>query len=157
MDRILGSNSKMLMVIYALGSIESNYSSRFQLALAILLKRDFSHWIGDIEAYDPIISVTDTKIMEALGCSVLSINEECRRRIEKPTLFYMPFVLFEHVGDLLEANWCPSRLNQMILLTSSFNDTMEFWRDLDDLTPGTLLFSNVVLIIPRIIISLERE
>ncbi|KAJ4967557.1 hypothetical protein NE237_019406 [Protea cynaroides] len=75
-DRILGSNSKMLMVIYALGSIESSYRSRFQLALAILLKRDFSDWIGNIEAYDPIISDTDTKVMEALGCNVLSVNEE---------------------------------------------------------------------------------
>ncbi|KAJ4965587.1 hypothetical protein NE237_017436 [Protea cynaroides] len=148
-DRVLGSNSKMLMVIYALGSIESSYRSRFQLALAILLKRDFSDWIGNIEAYDPIISDTDAKViqdttqhkvMEALGCNVLSVNEECKRQIEKPTLFYMPYGLNEHKGDLLETNWCPSRLNQMILLTVGFKHLMGIWRDLDDNPTETTFF-----------------
>ncbi|KAJ4967063.1 hypothetical protein NE237_018912 [Protea cynaroides] len=131
-DRVLGCNSKILMVIYALGSIESSYRSQVQLALAILLKLDFSHWLSGIEAYDPVISVTDAKVMEALGCSVLSVNEECRRLVDKPTLFYMPFANTEHMANLLEANWCPSRLNQMILLATSFEGKIKSWRKVDE-------------------------
>ena len=56
--RVLGSELKMQMVVYGIGSIESYEPPRLQLSLAILLKRKLS-WIGDIEVLDPILSVTE--------------------------------------------------------------------------------------------------
>nr|CAN83702.1 hypothetical protein VITISV_009749 [Vitis vinifera] len=56
--RVLGSELKMQMVVYGIGSIESYEPPQLQLSLAILLKRKFS-WIGDIEVLDPILSVTE--------------------------------------------------------------------------------------------------
>ncbi|KAJ4965136.1 hypothetical protein NE237_016985 [Protea cynaroides] len=132
--RVLGSDSNMLMVIYLLGSIESNHHSRFQLALAVLLKRDFSHWISGIEVSDPDISSTDAKVMEDLGCIVLPDDEECSREIHKPTLFYMPGAVIYEMGYIFEPNWNPTCLNQMILLTTSIENSMELWREREIIT-----------------------
>ncbi|KAL6327416.1 hypothetical protein AAG906_019729 [Vitis piasezkii] len=84
--RVLGSELKMQMV----------------LSLAILLKRKFS-WIGDIEVFDPILSATESRVLEALGCSVLSVNEQGRRQASKPILFFMPHCEAELY--LVQANW----------------------------------------------------
>ncbi|KAJ6414451.1 hypothetical protein OIU84_003448 [Salix udensis] len=57
--KVLGFELKMPMVIYGIGSIESYETPRFQLSLAILMKRKFD-WIGDIEVFDPILSATES-------------------------------------------------------------------------------------------------
>ena len=36
-----------------------------------------------------MFSPCDCLVMEELGCKVLSVNEQCRREVKKPTLFYM--------------------------------------------------------------------
>ncbi|KAL2542497.1 Protein SENSITIVITY TO RED LIGHT REDUCED 1 [Abeliophyllum distichum] len=77
--KVLGPETKMLMVIYGIGSIESFEPPRLQLSLAILIKRKFD-WIGEIQVFDPIISLMESKVLTSLGCSVLSINEQGRRQ-----------------------------------------------------------------------------
>ncbi|KAK7831029.1 protein sensitivity to red light reduced 1 [Quercus suber] len=116
LKRVLGSRSHVLMVIYALGSIEYSYRSQYQLAIALLLKNDFSTWIGEIEVFDPMFSPCDCLVMDELGCKVLSVNEQCRREVKKPTLFYTPYAERCHISNVLDANWCPSQINTMILL-----------------------------------------
>ena len=81
--RVLGSELKMQMVVYGIGSIESYEPPRLQLSLAILLKRKFC-WIGDIEVFDPILSATESRVLEALDGSVLSVNEQGWRQASKP-------------------------------------------------------------------------
>ncbi|KAL3515776.1 hypothetical protein ACH5RR_022678 [Cinchona calisaya] len=122
LKKVMGeSYCQVNMVIYALGSLEFGFNPIFQLAIALLIKQDFSSWIGGkIEVYDPIFSPADVIVLKELGCEVLLINEECRREAEKPTLFYMPYAAYILVDNLLWANWCPSRINQLILLTRSF-------------------------------------
>ena len=115
--RILGSHSHVVMVIYALGSIEYSYDSQYQLAIALLLKHDFSNWIGEVEVYDPMFSPSDCMALEELGCKVLSVNEHCRREVTKPTLFFMPYAERTHKLNVMDANWCPSKINRMILLS----------------------------------------
>ena len=116
--RILGSHSHVVMVIYALGSMEYSYDSQYQLAIALLLKHDFSNWIGEIEVFDPMFSPSDCMVLEELGCKVLSVNENCRREIKKPTLFYMPYAETRCIVNVLDANWCSSKINRIILLTA---------------------------------------
>ncbi|KAG5534661.1 hypothetical protein RHGRI_022700 [Rhododendron griersonianum] len=120
--RVLGPNSCLQMVIYGLGSMEYSYISQYQLALVILLKRDFSHWIGGVEVFDPMMSPADCKVVEMFGCSVLAINEQCKRQVEKPTLFFLPYLDNDLVGNLLEANFCPARLNKMVVLSNSLEE-----------------------------------
>ncbi|KAJ1426959.1 Sensitivity To Red Light Reduced-like, SRR1 [Sesbania bispinosa] len=117
--RVLGSEMKMQMVMYGIGSIELYEPPRLQLSLAILMRRDFS-WIGNIEVFDPILSVTESRVLEALGCSVLSINEHGRREALKPTMFFMPHCEAELYNNLLQANWKPSLLKNMVLFGNSF-------------------------------------
>lgn len=117
--KVLGSDLKLQMVIYGIGSIESYEPPRLQLSLAILMKRKFS-WIGDIEVFDPVLSAADSRVLEALGCSVLSVNEEGRRQALKPTLFFMPHCEAELYNNLLQANWRVDLLNRIVLFGNSF-------------------------------------
>ncbi|XP_058103906.1 protein SENSITIVITY TO RED LIGHT REDUCED 1 [Magnolia sinica] len=117
--RALSSHLKMPMVIYGIGSIGSYDPSRLQLALAILLQRDFD-WIGRIEIFDPVISAVESRVMAALDCSVLSVDEQGRRAAEEPTLFFMPHCEAVLYDNLIEANWRPERLNRIVVFGNSF-------------------------------------
>lgn len=117
--RVLGPELKMQMVIYGIGSIESYEPPRLQLSLALLLKRKFG-WIGDMEVFDPILSASESRVLEALGCSVLSVDEQGRRQASKPTLFFMPHCEAGLYDNLLHANWGTERLNNIVLFGNSF-------------------------------------
>ncbi|WRX28987.1 SRR1-like domain - like 4 [Theobroma cacao] len=116
------------MVIYALGSLEEGNSSKYQLAVALLLQQDFFNWITSIEVFDPVLSPTDIIVLEKLGCTVLTVNEDCKRRVERPTLFFMPYVSTDLTGNLLEANWSPPNINQVILLTNKLSKSLEHYQ-----------------------------
>ncbi|XP_010246869.1 PREDICTED: protein SENSITIVITY TO RED LIGHT REDUCED 1 [Nelumbo nucifera] len=118
-SRILGSEIKMQMVVYGIGSIESYEPPRLQLSLAILIKRTLN-WIGDIEVFDPVLSAIEVRVLEALGCCVLSVNEQGRREAIKPTMFFMPHCEAVLYDNLLKANWRPELLNRMVLFGNSF-------------------------------------
>lgn len=124
-SRALGSEPKMQMVMYGIGSIETYEPPRMQLSLAILMKKRFS-WIGDVEVFDPVISGTETRVLETLGCSVLSVNEHGRRKASKPTFFYMPHCEAELYDNLLHANWRVDMLNRIVLFGNSFERYEEY-------------------------------
>ncbi|EYU42942.1 hypothetical protein MIMGU_mgv1a011643mg [Erythranthe guttata] len=119
--KLSGTGKKMEMVIYGIGSIESFESPRLQLGLAILIKRKLD-WIGEIQVFDPIISMTESKVLTSLGCSVLSINEQGRRKAIEPTLFFMPHCEAELYDNLLEANWGADNLNRVVIFGNSFGE-----------------------------------
>ncbi|XVF46714.1 hypothetical protein PTKIN_Ptkin03bG0050200 [Pterospermum kingtungense] len=120
---------KVPMVIYGLGSVSKSNQSRHQLAFALSLQRDLSDWISDrIEVYDPKLSKADMTVLEELGCTVLSVNEEGKRRVERPTLFFMPHAPTYLEGNLLEANWSPSNINHVILLTNKMTEELEYYQ-----------------------------
>jgi len=119
-SRMLGSHEYMTLVIYGLGSFEFDVKSQYQLAFALLLKEDKIFPVGDIELYDPALSPADVKSCFDLGIRVLLVNEQCHRRVEKPTIFYVPGLKF--VGNLIEANLSPKHLNKMILVSYGFKD-----------------------------------
>ncbi|KAK9282804.1 hypothetical protein L1049_011026 [Liquidambar formosana] len=123
--RVVGSELRMHMVIYGIGSIEAYEPPRLQLSLAILMKRKLN-WIGDIEVFDPILSATESRVLEALGCSVLSVNEQGRRQALKPTLFFMPHCEAELYDNLLQANWRAEMLNHIVLFGNSFESYEQY-------------------------------
>lgn len=121
--RLLGSHSHVQVVIYCLGSIEYSFSSQFQLAVVLLLKRDFSNWIDNIDIYDPVMSPADIIVFKELGLEVLTVDENCKRKVQRPIMFYMPSPYYYLIGNLLGSNWSSPCLNQIFLLTNSFRDT----------------------------------
>ncbi|XP_015575817.2 protein SENSITIVITY TO RED LIGHT REDUCED 1 [Ricinus communis] len=135
--KVLGSELKMQMVIYGIGSIESYETPRIQLSVAILMKKEFS-WIGDIEVFDPVLSATESRVLEALGCSVLSVNEHGRRCVTRPTLFYMPHCEAELYNNLLQANWRVELLNRIALFGNSF----EVYQYLSEFRNSTIVDSS---------------
>ncbi|KAK3141671.1 hypothetical protein QOZ80_4BG0336920 [Eleusine coracana subsp. coracana] len=123
-DRIssmLGDHECMELVIYGLGSFEFYVKSQYQLAFALLLKEDNIFPVGDIEIYDPALSPADVMACFKLGIKVLLVSEQCRRSVEKPTLFFVPGLKF--TGNLIESNFSPKQLNKMILVSYGLKDS----------------------------------
>jgi hypothetical protein len=118
------------MVLYGLGSIENSEASRLQLALAILMKKD-SEWISEIEIYDPVLSPLDREVINRLGCTCLSHNENARRTAEAPTLFYMPHCPMDLYNNVLHANWTADNLNRIVVLG---NPLSAYKRDFKDIS-----------------------
>ncbi|CAN8301279.1 unnamed protein product [Cochlearia groenlandica] len=117
---VLGDETQLQMVMYGIGSIEFYESPRFQLSVAILMKREFD-WVGDdIQVFDPVLSATEASFIESLGCDVLSVNEQARREALKPTLFFMPHCEANLYYNLLQANWRMDRLSRIVLFGNSF-------------------------------------
>lgn len=119
-SRMLGSHEYLTLVIYGLGSFEFDVKSQYQLAFALLLKEDKIFPVGDIEIYDPALSPADVKSCFDLGIRVLLVNEQRQRRVEKPTIFFVPGL--KYVGNLIEANLSPKHFNKMILVSYGFKD-----------------------------------
>ena len=76
---VLGAKSKIKMVIYGLGKFELRENSKLQFGLALLMQRDIK-WIGDIEVFDPALSMTECRVLKYFGCSVLPFNEKAKWR-----------------------------------------------------------------------------
>jgi len=93
--------------------------NRMQLCLAILLRENFQ-WVNDIVVYDPVLSGVDQKAIHVLDCTYLSVNENGRRTVDKPTLFFMPHCELNLCGNVLEANWTSANLNKIIILANGF-------------------------------------
>ncbi|KAL1206651.1 Protein SENSITIVITY TO RED LIGHT REDUCED 1 [Cardamine amara subsp. amara] len=118
---VLGSETQLLMVIYGIGSIESMENSRSQLSIAILMKKEFDWIDNNIQVFDPVLSATETSVRQSLGCTVLSVNEEARRKVVMPTLFYMPFCIYDLYDNLLQANLRMNSLSKMAIFGSSLS------------------------------------
>eukprot|EP00250_Pteridium_aquilinum_P014234 c21864_g1_i3 orf=1305-2654(-) len=114
------------VVLYGLGSIADSEISRYQFALILLLKQRFS-WVGEIEVYDPVLSQSECKVIETMGCVPIAIDEKGRRSVSEPTLFYMPHCEDWLYDNVLQANWVPHILGQLVILGNSFQDYQERW------------------------------
>ncbi|XP_059309972.1 protein SENSITIVITY TO RED LIGHT REDUCED 1-like [Lycium ferocissimum] len=114
---------ELMVVIYALGSMEYSLRSQFQLAIVLLLKLDFSNWIGDIQVYDPGMSPADIIVFKELGFEVLTIDENCKRQVRRPTMFYMPHPNYYHIGNLVKlSSRSSNRIFSIDKLVSPFID-----------------------------------
>ncbi|RVW72195.1 Protein sensitivity to red light reduced 1 [Vitis vinifera] len=60
------------------------------------------------------------RVLEALGCSVLSVNEKGWRQASKPTPFFMPHCEAELYDNLVQAKWRTERLNNIVLFGNNF-------------------------------------
>jgi hypothetical protein len=96
--------------LLGVGRFESSPAALLQLALAALLRRDLLPDSATADLLDPV-----------LGFSVPSLNDGDRRRVEEPTLFYMPHCEASLYDALLAANWeSPTQLRRVCVLGNSF-------------------------------------
>ncbi|KAK6775533.1 hypothetical protein RDI58_026534 [Solanum bulbocastanum] len=70
-----------------------------------------------------VVIYADIKVFKKFGLEVLTNDENCKRKVQGPTMFYMPSPCFNLLGNLLGANWSSSSLDQIFLLTNSLSAT----------------------------------
>ncbi|KAJ7516568.1 hypothetical protein O6H91_22G063300 [Diphasiastrum complanatum] len=116
----------MEIVVYGVGSILSSEVSRCQLSLALLLRKKFLY-IANVLVFDPVLTALEQKVITCLGCSMLMHNEEGRRTVKVPTVFYMPHCEVTLYDNLLQANWVDHHLSSLAILGNSFGVYQERW------------------------------
>ncbi|KAF4346788.1 hypothetical protein G4B88_027007 [Cannabis sativa] len=98
------NDSKIDMVIYCIGSIKHREKSRLQLSLALLLKEKVD-WISDnIKIFDPNLTYVENQALRDMGFQVLENDEKGKRKVNKPTVFYMPHCPATLYVNLLKEN-----------------------------------------------------
>lgn len=117
------------IVCYGIGSFVDSVTSRFQLALALLLKE----WLhcDEMSLFDPCLSSHEKNFLcGKLNCLVIEANEECRRAVDTlpagKTLFFMPHLDKPFFNNLLWSNWRRSSLEKLLILGNSFNEMRDF-------------------------------
>lgn len=68
----------------------ASLSVSLQLALVLLLQQLLPALQEPPQLYDPAFSNVDQLLLQQLGLQVINSNEECRRQVQEPTLFYLP-------------------------------------------------------------------
>jgi hypothetical protein len=78
------------LVIYGLGCVEDSLVSRYQLALALLLRDLLPGLAAEPELFDPAFSDVDRGIMSNLQLNPIEVDESGARSVSTPTCFYLP-------------------------------------------------------------------
>eukprot|EP00899_Mesostigma_viride_P003493 jgi/Mesvir1/13144/Mv06113-RA.1 len=115
------------LVIYGVGNFQASPVSRSQMALALRLAADLGAPSGSLEFYDPALTSLESDVLRRLGVVPLGENEECRRRADRVTLFYMPHCEARLYDNLLSANWSHDQLCRLVILGNSFRRYQERW------------------------------
>ena len=119
--------SHLQMVFYGIGAIDpesdsvsTHERSQIQLAFALLLKEKFE-LVDHILVYDPLMSRLERTAISRLGCTVSKVDEDGKRTVDMPTLFFMPYCPVYLHDNVLQANWTPANLNKIIIICKSFH------------------------------------
>ncbi|ESO04612.1 hypothetical protein HELRODRAFT_78679, partial [Helobdella robusta] len=74
--------------------------------------------------YDPSFSACDLDVLKYFNFSIIQQNEECKRTVTRPTLFYMPHCGRPMYNNVLSSNWDKDRLGHVCILGNSFLSIM---------------------------------
>ncbi|XP_035377955.1 SRR1-like protein isoform X2 [Electrophorus electricus] len=107
-------------VCYGLGNFSSCVSARYQLAMLLLLFDTLEIPVGQCSMYDPVFTVSECETLRELGFTVLTENEEGKRAICRPTLFYLIHCGKALYNNVLWKNWSLQVLPNVIVIGNSF-------------------------------------
>ncbi|KAK1893210.1 SRR1-like protein [Dissostichus eleginoides] len=166
-----------VQLLVALGSVELSIpqedrdpkalqkmaSSRFQLAMLLLLLDAGQIPLKDCFIYDPAFSSGERDVLMQLGLTVLTENEEGKRLVTKPTLFYLMHCGKALYNNLLWKNWSTQCLPRMIIIGNSFNGILdrtierEFKRDYIYITQAVSVCEDRLLPCPSHLIDVFSD
>ncbi len=112
------------VVCYGIGQISVFRNAEYQLALIILvIRRNIFGYFSSCKFhfYDPIMNAIEIAAMEHFSGIQILQNEEGKRRVSAPTLFYMPHCGKALYNNLLWANWKLENLRNLIIVGNSFS------------------------------------
>nr|XP_033810239.1 SRR1-like protein isoform X2 [Geotrypetes seraphini] len=116
----LGSRHEFNCVCYGVGRFSSCITSRYQLALLLLLLEKLQVPKHRCRVFDPLFSRWEIAILQALGLTVVFENEEGKHKILTPTIFYMIHCGKALYNNLLWRNWSVDSLSKVIIIGNSF-------------------------------------
>ncbi|XP_015179376.1 PREDICTED: SRR1-like protein isoform X2 [Polistes dominula] len=104
------------------GRFSQHRSSVYQLALVLLLRRNYN---CQVSIYDPAFLPKEIEILQEFHCNLIENNEECKRTISNNVTFiYMPHCPRQLINNFLYSNWSEN-LSNCVLVTNSFSDIVE--------------------------------
>ncbi|XP_056889958.1 SRR1-like protein [Takifugu flavidus] len=109
-------------VCYGLGSFSSSVSSRYQLAMLLLLLDTIQIAVRDCSIYDPVFTSGEINVLRELGLTVLTENEEGKRLATRPTVFYLMHCGKALYNNLLWKNWSKQCLPLIKIIGNSFDN-----------------------------------
>ncbi|XP_072921836.1 SRR1-like protein isoform X2 [Hemitrygon akajei] len=112
-------------VCYGIGSFSTSVSSRYQLALLFLLLETLQIPRFSCLLFDPLFTEWEKRFLKDCGLVVIKENEEGKRHVDRPTLFYMIHCGKALYNNLLWKNWSPQQLAQTTLIGNSFKGIEE--------------------------------
>ncbi|XP_067270563.1 SRR1-like protein [Pseudorasbora parva] len=124
-SKLNGDVSLQHCVCYGLGNFASCVSARYQLAMLLLLLETLQIPASSCCVYDPVFSASECDALKELGFTVLTENEEGKRPVYQPTLFYLMHCGKALYNNLLWRNWTPETLQKIIIIGNSFHGIQE--------------------------------
>ncbi|XP_067862031.1 SRR1-like protein [Heptranchias perlo] len=124
-DGVDHCGSTLDSVCYGIGNFSSSVSSRYQLALLFLMLETLQIPRACCLLFDPLFTDWEKRFLRECGMVVIKENEEGKRSIDRPTLFYMIHCGKALYNNLLWRNWSPQELAQTILIGNSFKGIEE--------------------------------
>ncbi|KAI8370786.1 SRR1-domain-containing protein [Choanephora cucurbitarum] len=108
------------MVCYGIGSMQKSKNAQYQFELALIL-RDLLKIPGNVYIYDPVMTPLDHELCKAQNFKVIEENENGKRSIDQPTLFYMPHCGRGLYSNTLSANWNKQQLSWLTIIGNRFD------------------------------------
>nr|XP_058137557.1 SRR1-like protein isoform X2 [Dasypus novemcinctus] len=113
-------------VCYGIGNFATCIIARNQLTFLLLFLEKCQIPRSHCWVYDPLFSHLEIAILNVLGVTVISENEEGKRSIcGKPTIFYMIHCGTALYNNLLWSNWSVDALSKVIIIGNSFRGLEE--------------------------------
>ncbi|CAI5797256.1 SRR1 domain containing [Podarcis lilfordi] len=107
-------------VCYGIGNFSSCIQAQYQLAFLLLLLEELKIPEDLCYIFDPVFSTLEIKVLADLGLTVLLENEEGKRCIHNPTIFYMVHCGKALYNNLLWSNWSIEALSKTVIIGNSF-------------------------------------
>ncbi|XP_004628226.1 SRR1-like protein isoform X2 [Octodon degus] len=113
-------------VCYGIGNFATCITARVQLAFLLLFLDKCQTPRSHCWVYDPLFSPLEIAVLNTLGVTVLSENEEGKRSVcGELTIFYMLHCGTALYNNLLWSNWSADALSKVVIVGNSFKGLEE--------------------------------
>lgn len=123
-------SKKIVILCYGLGSFDDSISSRYQLALLLImidyLKENIGIQVEIKEIFDPLFNSIDKSVLEKiLDYQYSDFNSKCIKKIDMNSNNYLSIVFMPHCpkalyNNLLFSNWNKTHLQCLLIIGNSF-------------------------------------
>ncbi|KAI9248808.1 SRR1-domain-containing protein [Phascolomyces articulosus] len=109
------------MICYGIGSMQYSKNAQYQFILALLIRDMLKEHVNKVSIYDPVMTELDKELSKAHNIEAIDTNEDGKRRVFKPTLFYMPHCGRGLYSNTLSVNWDKQSLSNVIMIANRFD------------------------------------